>query len=239
MPVSTHLKRSFVLWNALYLVITLGLGIWGAYDYWVTIPNREIAADRYEALLLEKTELEATAASTGPLTGEPLARYTEIETIISDEFENTAPQRPAFYDRALNFWAYFVGCGILGAPWFAWKLLTQKRRGPSLEEDGSLVNGDETFTAEQITGIDMSRWMAKSTAKVMIDGRDEPILLDDYVYQDSYKIVGRLAHRFEPENWTEEAKPIKDANSEGAEANADGDTEGDAEKAPQGDQPES
>ena len=47
MPVTTNLKRSFVVWNALYLVITLGLGIWGAYDYWVTIPNREIAADRY------------------------------------------------------------------------------------------------------------------------------------------------------------------------------------------------
>ena len=36
MPVNTQLKRSFILWNALYLVITLGLGIWGAYDYWVT-----------------------------------------------------------------------------------------------------------------------------------------------------------------------------------------------------------
>ena len=223
MPVTTNLKRSFVVWNALYLVITLGLGIWGAYDYWVTIPNLEIAADRYEALLLEKTELEATATSTGPLTGETLARYTEIETLITDEFDNTAPQRPAAYDRPLNFWAYFVGCGILGAPWFAWKLLTQKRRGPRLEEDGSLVNGDEQFSAEQITGIDMSRWMAKSTAKVMIDGREEPILLDDYVYQDSYKIVGHLAHRFDPENWTEEAKPAKNDDSESTEANAEGD----------------
>ena len=224
MPVSTHLKRSFIIWNALYLVITLGLGIWGAYDYWVTIPDREIAADRYEALLLEKTELEATATSTGPLTGDALARYTEIETLITDEFENTAPQRPAFYDRSLNFWAYFVGCGILGAPWFAWKLLTQKRRGPSLEEDGSLVNDNERYTAEQITGIDMSRWMAKSTAKVMVEGREDPILLDDYVYQDSYKIIGQLAHRFDPENWTEDAKPAKNVDSKSAEANAEGDT---------------
>ena len=34
-----------------------------------------------------------------------------------------------------------------------------------------------------------------------------PLVLDDYEYQDMYLIVGTLAHRFYPEEWTAEAKP--------------------------------
>ena len=50
--------------------------------------------------------------------------------------------------------------------------------------------------------------MAKSIASVSVEGKDEPIVLDDYVYQDTYLIVGKLAHRFYPDEWSEEAKVI-------------------------------
>jgi hypothetical protein len=36
-----------------------------------------------------------------------------------------------------------------------------------------------------------------------------PILLDDYVYKDVHLIIGNLAHRFYPENWTPLAKRVK------------------------------
>ena len=52
--------------------------------------------------------------------------------------------------------------------------------------------------------------MKKSIAKVEIKDRSEPIVLDDYEYADVYLIVGALASRFHPDEWTEEAKPIKE-----------------------------
>jgi hypothetical protein len=138
-------------------------------------------------------------------------RYEEILLILETTYQNTAPQPPAAYDRPLNFWVYFVGCGVLGVPWFLWKLCTQRRLCVGLNDDGDLIDGDKTFPAATISGIDMSKWMSKSLANVSVEGVEAPFALDDYVYQDAYLVVGALAHRFDPEGWTEEAKPIKAA----------------------------
>ena len=209
MAVQTTLKRNFIGWNVLYLTLTLGLGIWGAYDYWVKYPQMEANADEFQRLTEEQQLLTEKSQSGGVLTEAEKKQYSLNEAELSDRFDNTPPQRPAAYDRPLNFWAYFIGCGVLGAPWFAWRLLTQKRMGPRLEEDGSLVTKDGQFTSDQITGIDMSKWMSKSVARVTISVRDDPVILDDYIYKDTYLIVGKLAHQFEPDEWTEEAKPVK------------------------------
>lgn len=48
MAIQTSVKRSFILWNVLYIVLCGGLGAWGAYDYWVTIPDQEAAVVEYE-----------------------------------------------------------------------------------------------------------------------------------------------------------------------------------------------
>ena len=223
MAIQTKLKQSFILWNTLYLVITAGLGIWGAYDYWVTIPNQAALAEEYEALSNESHELKSLVEEDQVLTEEQIARYEEIQNILAaPPFENTPQQAPAAYDAPLNFWVYFIGCGVLSAPWFLWRLITKKRTGPALQEDGSLVDGETTIPRENITDIDMSRWMAKSTARVMVQGQEEGILLDDYVYQDTYLLVGALAQRFHPGEWTEEAKPMKDEDATDATAEQDG-----------------
>jgi hypothetical protein len=61
----------------------------------------------------------------------------------------------------------------------------------------------------------MSRWIAKSgnsrstwTAKVIV-GDNQPILLDDYIYNDMHLIIGALAHRFYPDQWTPLAKRVR------------------------------
>lgn len=215
MAIQTRLKQSFLIWNLVYLVITAGLGIWGAYDYWVTIPERERLANEYQELNNDLRELDERAQNNLPLTPEQITRYQEIkEVLAAPPFENTPPQPPAAYDRPLNFWVYFIGCGVLSAPWFLWRLFTKRRNGPMLEDDGSLVTEKGTFPAENISGIDMAKWMLKSTAKVQVADQEDPIVLDDYVYQDTYLLVGALAHRFYPEEWTEEAKPIKPEDEE-------------------------
>jgi hypothetical protein len=246
MAIQTSVKRSFIYWNLLYLVLCGGLGAWGAYDYWVTIPAQQKAVAEYGGLVEELAGLEirgklwqlaekrqsgsATpeevqelqelekalqeAGTTGPpprLTDAERVRYPEIKDILTVDFENTPPESPASYDGWVNLWVYFVGCGILGTPWFVWKLMSRRGQVWILEDDGSLKTPDGTFTTTEIIDIDMSTWMKKSLARVEVAGRNEPIVLDDYEYQDTYLIVGALANRLHPDEWTEEAKPVKDS----------------------------
>ena len=58
MAIQTSIKKSFVYWNLLYFVLCAGLGVWGAYDYWVSIPAKEQAVERYAALMAEFDLLE-------------------------------------------------------------------------------------------------------------------------------------------------------------------------------------
>ena len=261
MAIQTSIKRSFVLWNVLYIVLCGGLGAWGAYDYWVTIPAQEEAVATYEELNVRRAELEmrgvlwtllakktdGTITETEsetleemrvamqeadlpgpppPLTDEEKEEYKTLKKTIEVDFENTAPEPPASYDGWVNFWVYFVGTGILGTPWFVWKLWSRRGMSWRLEEDGSLVTPEGTFTADEITDIDMSVWMKKSIARVEVEGPTEPIVLDDYEYENVYLIVGALAHRFHPDAWTDEAKPVKDDEPEDdAEAGSEDDAE--------------
>lgn len=243
MAIETTVKRSFIFWNVLYIVLCGGFGIWGAYDYWVTIPSKVTAVERYQSLIGERvalgvrgefyvllnkqqnraiTEEEREKLQTltkgfmdagltqppPPLTQEERDRYQEIERILKDDFENKTPESPASYDGFVNFWVYFVGCGLLSTPFFVYRLMSRRGRAWRLDDDGTLTAPEGSFAADRITDIDMSTWMKKSIARVDVDGLDEPIVLDDYEYQDVYLIVGALAHRFHPEAWTEEAKPV-------------------------------
>ena len=190
MAIQTSIKRSFIFWNVLYIVLCGGLGAWGAYDYWVTIPAQEQAVATYEELNVRRAELEmrgvlwtllakkadGTITETEsetleeirlamqeadlpgpppPLTDEEKEEYKALKKTIEVDFENTAPEPPASYDGWVNFWVYFVGTGILGTPWFVWKLLSRRGMSWRLEEDGSLVTPEGTFPADQITG---RRW---------------------------------------------------------------------------------
>ena len=272
MAIQTSVKRSFIYWNLLYLVLCGGLGGWGAYDYWVTIPAQEKAVAEYGGLVEELAgleirgklwqlagkqkegvatpeevqellELEKSLQDAGttkpppPLNESERTRYTEIKDILKVDFENTPPEPPASYDGWVNLWVYFVGCGILGTPWFVWKFISRRGQTWILQDDGSLQTPDGTFAADQILDIDMSIWMKKSLAKVMVEGQNDPIVLDDYEYQNVYLIVGALANRFHPDEWTEEAKPVKDAKD--TDDPADSETEEDSDSIESADQPES
>ena len=162
-----------------------------------------------------------------PLTDEEKEEYKSLKKTIEVEFENTAPEPPASYDGWVNFWVYFVGTGILGTPWFVWKLASRGGKVWRLEDDGALSTPEGNFAADQITDINMSIWMKKSIARVGVEGRIEPIVLDDYEYENVYLIVGALAHRFHPDAWTEEAKPIKDDEPDDEQEDASDDANGD------------
>jgi hypothetical protein len=112
----------------------------------------------------------------------------------------------------VQLWLYIVGCGVAGVPWFIWAQWQLSRKRFKLNDDGSFVSAEGTFAADQIAGIDMSKWMAKSIARVeTADGRK--IELDDYKYKGVEDIVATLAARFHPGEWTSDARPVGDPKS--------------------------
>ncbi len=120
---------------------------------------------------------------------------------------------PGKYDR-LTQWA-FILC-LPFAPWFFWAYAAAKRQVYRMDEDGTLHMPEGTWASEEIKDIDMSRWMAKSIAWVVrSDGTR--VKLDDYKYSNLHRIIGSIAHRFYPDDWDEEAKPVKHAEAAEAE----------------------
>jgi hypothetical protein len=66
----------------------------------------------------------------------------------------------------------------------------------------------DVWSSQDITDIDMKRWMKSSKAWVVhTDGRR--VLLDDYLFKGIFRIVGELAAAQYPDLWTDEAKKIK------------------------------
>ena len=71
------------------------------------------------------------------------------------------------------------------------------------------------WTAEEIIDIDMSRWIAttgnaRETWKAKAVTNDgQTIVLDDYIFENMHLIIGSLAHKFYPKQWTPIAKRVK------------------------------
>jgi hypothetical protein len=218
MAIQTRIQPRQTFWNCLYIVLCLGLGIWGWYDYSVKIPGNEAAFAEYSAAEKVKSTLEKQVQTT-PLTDAEKTDYKAALEILTKYKEK--PAEPAAYDRAVQLWLYIVGCGLLGVPWFAiaqWRLSRVKHR---LEDNGDLIGPEGLFPASEIADIDMSSWMSKSIALVVTrDGRRTQ--LDDYKYQGTEEIVATLAARFHPGKWTSDARPIGDPKSRDTKAAAAG-----------------
>lgn len=209
MAIETRIQPRQTFWNLLYLVLCLALGLWGWYDYSVKIPRNEAAFAEYTAAERIKSTLEERVR-TAPLSDTEKQDYNaSLETLAKYKEK---PAEPAAYDRAVQLWLYIVGCGVLGVPWFAiaqWRLSRGRYR---LDDNGDLTAPEGFFKAQEISGIDMSRWMSRSIAVVtMQDGRR--VQLDDYKYLGVEDIVAKFAARFHPGEWTSDARPIGDPKS--------------------------
>ena len=130
----------------------------------------------------------------------PFAAFESTRAWLNEIGQVTAPGK---YDR-ITQWA-FIAC-LPCAPYFFWCFFAARRRKYTLDEDGTLHAPEGTWTSDEIADIDMSRWMAKSTAwAVHRDG--SRVKLDDYKFKGLHRIVGAIASRLHPNEWDEEAKP--------------------------------
>ena len=101
------------------------------------------------------------------------------------------------------------------------QLIGGLRKKYSVDDEGNFHHPQGSWEATEISDIDMSRWMSKSVAKIVhADGR--AVKVDDYVHQDADQIIGAIAHRLRPEEWTDHAKAVG-ATSTSEEANSPND----------------
>ena len=114
-------------------------------------------------------------------------------------------EQPSTYDRPMQW--LFILC-LPFVPWYLWQIARSRGQQFTLLQDGSLELPGEHWKAEELADIDMSRWMKSSKAwLVHTDGHR--VLLDDYVFKGSFRIIGEIASRRYPEQWTDQAKIIK------------------------------
>jgi len=201
MAIETRIQPRQTLQNGSYSVICLALAIWGWYDYSVKIPTAEAAFAEYTAAAERNVALEQ-ASKQRPLTDPEKAEYNSVQTVLAK-----------YKEKPL----YIVGCGVMGVPFFVYSQWQLSRKRFRLGDDGSFECNEDRFTAQQITGIDMSRWMAKSIATLEVDG-GRRIELDDFKYKGVEEIVAHFAARFEPGKWTSDARPHGDPKSRDTKA---------------------
>ncbi|MBC8309841.1 MAG: hypothetical protein H8E83_04925 [Planctomycetes bacterium] len=181
------------------------------------------STERTEAIVLLQVSVEnvddtdtewKTAVSTfiQALEGGDASGY---EPVFQEEIKKYGDiVAPSKFDRPMQW--LFILCLPFGF-YYLWSYSNMKKRAATylLDDVGTLTTPEGCWTAQKIKDIDMERWISKTgkarttwTAKVIVEDH-KPILLDDYVYKDIHLIIGSLAHRFYPEDWTPLAKRVK------------------------------
>jgi len=211
--------QPFTLWrNVGFGMLCLVFAVWGWYDYEIKIPRLEVDSANYEKAKDTRASLEKLAEEKGPLSDAQVKDRDAALAVLADikaRYGSAVPAKPAAYDRPMQLWLYVVGCGVLGVPSFLWPVIRTSRRSFRLDDEGTLHTPDGNFPQSEVVDIDMSRWCSPTgdrrstwTAKVVLkDGRR--ILLDDHDHKDMHRIIGAIAHRIYPDQWTADAKRIE------------------------------
>lgn len=121
---------------------------------------------------------------------------------------------PSKYDRPMQ-WA-FILCLPFGFYYLlSYRKMSRRSRVYGLDDGGRLTTPEGVWDSEEIVDIDMSRWIApkgnaRTTWTALVIMKDEQkVLLDDYIFEDMHLIIGALAHRFYPDQWSPLAKRVQ------------------------------
>jgi hypothetical protein len=209
--------QPFTLWRNLgFAALCSVFAVWGWYDYEYKIPRLERDSSAYLAAKDTRASLEKAAEAT-PLTEAQLKQMDDAKAVLADiknRYGSAVPAKPASYDRMMQLFLYVIGCGVLGVPGFLWPIIRTSRKAFRLDDDGTLHTPEGAIRKDQIVDIDMSRWCSPTgdrrstwTAKAVLrDGRR--VLLDDHDHRNMHLIIGAIANRLHPDQWTIEAKRV-------------------------------
>jgi hypothetical protein len=184
----------------------------GSKDAFASIKARNEEAWLARLLLFRGGLTDAERRTAGAPNTPQLQLAAEVASAGINETGDVTP--PSRLDRATQW--VFIAC-LPFVPVFAVMLMKVKRVSYTLEDDGTFIAPEGTWSKDEIEDIDMSRWMAKSVAHVVVAG-GRRIKLDDYIYRNTHLIVGALASERYPDQWEPDArvrKPGEDAATDG------------------------
>lgn len=123
-------------------------------------------------------------------------------------------QEPSAYDRPVQ-WMFILS--LFFVPIYMIALMKHSPNVYQLDAEGNLFLPQGEWARDDIADIDMSRWMAKSTAIVEhVDGRSAK--LDAYIFKDLHLIIGAVAHRLYPDQWESDGRKVKPTSTEETDA---------------------
>ena len=207
MPITSKPAKGYTWRTIIIGIASVVLGVWGIYDYAVVIPRQQVQVQRFEQITQEIEGLRS-AAEQRKLTQE------EGETFDRLNRELTAmgtPSPPGKYDWLINGLVY-IPCLPFGLYLIGFSIYLN-RRTYCLDDDGTLHLPQGNWKREEITDIDMGRWMKKSIAHV-VHANGQRAKLDDYQYRDMFRIVGAIAARLHPNEWDTKAKLLQPASAD-------------------------
>ena len=202
MTITSSISKGYAWRMIIIAVASVGLGLWGVYDYAVAIPRQKRAFEQFETLEQDRDALETLREQRELTEGERIS----YDRLKADLTQLGTPTPPGKYDRLIKG-LVFVPCLPFG-PYLLWLWFRANRRTYRLDDDGTLHLPEGSWNAQDIKEIDMTRWMSKSIAHVVhTDGTRAK--LDDYQHKDLHLIVGAIASRIQPKEWTPDARPVK------------------------------
>lgn len=122
--------------------------------------------------------------------------------------------QPSAYDRPIQW--LFIAC-LPFVPFYAWTFWSTRNRRYQLDPDGTFHMPEAVWKQEELADIDMNRWMAKSVCWV-VKTDSTRIKLDAHIHKNLDKIIGVIAHRLRPDEWSLDARPVTSDNKSTAKA---------------------
>ena len=188
----------------------------------VTKPTEESSSKQWD---LDNTAgwIKSLKLFQAAVSGGDLETQEQAAVVIEDglnQYGSVTP--PSKYDRPMQ-WMFILCLPFSFYYLFKYFQMTKRAKTYCLDDEGRLTTPEGSWAADEILDIDMSTWISKTAkarttwvARVTVSGR-EPIVLDDYVYQDMYLIIGKLANLYYPSEWTPLARRITESKNNNVE----------------------
>lgn len=213
MPITSKPAKGYTWRTIIVAVVSVVLGVWGIYDYAVAIPRQFAQVQRFEQITREIEEFQAEQRKLTPeerkLT--PDEGRETYDRLMNELSAMGTPSPPGKYDRFIKG-LIFIPCLPFGLYLIGFSVHLC-RRTYRLDDDGTLHLPQGAWKPQEITDIDMGRWMKKSIAHV-VHANGQRAKLDDYQYRDMFRIVGAIAARLHPNEWDTDAKLLKPASAD-------------------------
>ncbi|MCL4197756.1 MAG: hypothetical protein KJZ69_09725 [Phycisphaerales bacterium] len=230
MAIQSRLATGYWMRKVILTAIFFGFGCWGVYDGWVAWPRQAAAWKEYQEF--RNLEDKRLASPGETLMGEEYRRWDALRTKYPK-----APRERSDLDVSFQQYLIVPVCFGVSALFLITWMISARRRY-TYNDDGSLIAPEGAFRADEMTGIDMTRWMSKSIAMLEIaggpKGGGKAVKLDAWIYAGLEEVIETLNRRFHPEEYrpASDEPPQETADADGAdEASHGGDEPADDQSA--------